>query len=243
MIMESALLVAVTSALLAGFAGSGHCVAMCGGMAGLLASRKDASGKPVRLTLTYNAGRIASYTLAGLIAGSIGQAFGAATGLGAAAGHLRIISGAIIILAGLYLLTGSRIFAPFERLGERVWKRLSPYAVKQLRRDGSSAVFTLGMLWGWLPCGLTWSMLAISASSASAVHGASIMLAFGIGTLPALLAMGLAGFRLRGLLNRTSFRRTAAVLLVVAGAWTAAFPVIGQHPPGAESGTHSHHRH
>lgn len=241
MIAESALLIAVTSALLAGFAGSGHCVAMCGGMAGLLATRKDASGKPLRLTLTYNAGRITSYTLAGLLAGALGQAFGAATGLGVAAGHLRIISGAIIILAGLYLLTGSRIFAPFEKLGERVWRKLSPYAVKQLQRDGSGAVFSLGMLWGWLPCGLTWSMLAISASSTSAVHGASIMLAFGIGTLPALLTVGLAGFKLRGLLNRTTFRRGAAVVLILAGTWTAAFPVINSHASQAQETEHHHH--
>lgn len=239
---ESALLIAATSALLAGFAGSGHCVAMCGGMAGLLASRKNASGKPVRLTLTYNAGRIASYTLAGLIAGGLGQAFGAATGLGVAAGHLRIISGAIIILAGLYLLTGSRLFAPFEKLGERVWRKLSPFAVKQLQRDGSTAVFTLGMLWGWLPCGLTWSMLAIAAASASALHGASIMLAFGIGTLPAMLAVGLAGFKLRGLLNRTSFRRTAAVFLITAGVWTVAFPIVGQHLHG-QAASSEHHQH
>lgn len=235
------LLAALASALLAGFAGSGHCLAMCGGMAGLLSARRDANGKPVRRTATYNAGRIASYALAGSIAGALGQSVGIAAGLDVAAGHLRLLTGAIIVLAGLYLLTGKKFFAPFEKLGERAWNALSPLAVRQLKRDGTFATFSLGMLWGWLPCGLTWSMLAIAAASASPLSGCAIMFAFGLGTLPAMLAAGLAGFRLRGLLNRVPVRRAAAVILIATGVWTAVFPLVAQHVRGDEPDPGVHH--
>lgn len=224
--METGILVAALTALVAGLAGSGHCMAMCGGMAGLLAARRDTAGKPLRRTLTYNAGRITSYSIGGLLAGGLGQAIGIASGLDIAAGHLRVVSGAIIVLAGLYLLTGSRLFTPFEKLGERAWRAVSPLAVRQLKSNGSGAVFTLGMLWGWLPCGLTWSMLAIAAGTANAMQGGAIMLAFGLGTLPALIATGLAGLRIRNALHRAPVRRLAAIALIVAGMWTAAFPVM-----------------
>lgn len=239
--MNTELLLAASSALLAGLAGSGHCFAMCGGMAGLLTARTTRAGKPLRRTLIYNLGRIGSYTLGGLLAGLLGYGIGMAAGLGVAAGQLRIVSGIIIVMAGLYLLTGLRWFAPFERIGERLWQKISPHATRQLRREGHAAEFTLGMLWGWLPCGLTWSMLAIAAASGTAASGGIIMLAFGIGTLPAMLAVGLAGFRLRSLLNNIAVRRSVAVMLIAAGAWTMAFPMFAHSHAAPANPSEIHH--
>lgn len=238
-LIQAGMLVALPAALVAGLAGSGHCLAMCGGMAGLLSAKTPNDVRPVRRTLAYNTGRVASYAIAGFAAGLLGHAVGAAAGLGVAAGHLRVISGALIVLAGLYLATGSRLFAPFEKLGAHVWRRISPLAARQLRRDGHLATFSLGMLWGWLPCGLTWSMLAVAAASANALHGAAIMMLFGLGTLPAMLAVGLAGIRLRGLFARTAVRRGAAAFLIAAGVWTAAFPLVTMQQ--GPTGEHVHH--
>lgn len=233
------------AALVAGLAGSGHCLAMCGGMAGLLSAKRHHE-KPLRQTLAYNFGRIASYGFAGLLAGLLGRGVGMAAGFNIAAGQLRIISGVIIILAGVYLLTGKRIFAPLEKIGEKFWAKLSPLAVNTLNRKGSLSVIALGMLWGWLPCGLTWSMLAASAATANPFTGLGLMMAFGFGTLPAMAAAGLTGFKLRGWLNKASIKRTAAVFMIAAGAWTAAFPIIGSHashasPEQAAHGEHAHH--
>ncbi|HLU62875.1 MAG TPA: sulfite exporter TauE/SafE family protein [Gammaproteobacteria bacterium] len=234
---------ALAAALVAGLAGSGHCLAMCGGMAGLLAGRRSADGRPLRRTLAYNLGRVFTYSLGGFLAGLLGHAVGAASGLGVAAGHLRILSGFIIVLAGLYLLTGRRVFAPFEKLGEKTWSRIAPLAVRQLQKDGMFATTVLGMLWGWLPCGMTWSMLAVAAASASPLQGAAIMAAFGLGTLPAMLAAGLAGMGLRGLMNRRAWRQGAAVLLIAAGVWTAAMPVAQLLPGDGAQHAAGHHAH
>ena len=238
---DGTLAIAMLSALLAGIAGSGHCLAMCGGMAGLLSARTVGSGRPARRTVSYNLGRVSSYALGGLLAGGLGYSVGIATGLDAAAGQLRVISGAIIVLAGLYLLTGMQILALFDRLGERAWRRISPLAAHQLRNGASGSGFVLGMLWGWLPCGMTWSMLAVAAASGNPLTGAAVMLAFGAGTLPAMLAVGLAGFRLRGLLNRVAMRRAAAVVLIVAGTWTIVFPLTIAH--GEPTPNHVTHHH
>lgn len=231
------------AALLAGLAGSAHCLAMCGGMAGLLAAHSDDSGRPLRRTLAYNLGRIASYTLGGLVAGLLGAVIGSTAGFVTATGYVRAISGTLIVLAGLYLLTGKRFFAPFERLGDRAWQRIAPLAVRQLRAGGGA--FVLGMLWGWLPCGMTWSMLAVAAATFAPLQGASIMLAFGVGTLPALLAAGLAGLRLRGLFERLALRRAAGMILLVAGLWTAVVPLSmpAQDGKAGVRATHHGHRH
>lgn len=230
------------AAMVAGLVGSGHCLAMCGGMAGLLSAKRHHE-KPVRQTLAYNFGRIASYGIAGLLAGTLGRGVGMAADFNIAAGQLRIISGAIIVLAGIYLLTGKRIFAPLEKIGERFWARISPLAVKTLNRQGGLSVIMLGMLWGWLPCGLTWSMLAAAAATADPFTGLGLMTAFGLGTLPAMLAAGLAGFKLRGWLNKASIKRGAAVFMIAAGVWTAAFPIIGSHAGHAPDEPAAHGEH
>lgn len=233
----------LAAALVAGLAGSGHCLAMCGGMAGLIGARRDGDGKPIRRTLAYNLGRLFTYSVGGLLAGLLGRAVGLAAGLGVAAGQLRILSGAIIVLAGLYLLTGRRVFAPFEKLGEKAWAQVAPLAVRQLRREGLASTVTLGMLWGWLPCGMTWSMLAIAAATTSPLQGAGIMAAFGLGTLPAMVTAGIAGTGLRRLMSRRAWRQGAAALLLTAGIWTAAVPIAHMLPASDAGQTQQHHAH
>ena len=223
------------AAIIAGLAGSGHCLAMCGGMASLHAARRNA--RPLLDTLLYNTGRVISYSVGGLLVAGVGEAAGLREGLAILGVNLRIIAGGIIVLAGLYLLTGKQLFAPFERIGAGFWRFISPLAGKALRGEGRASLLGLGLLWGWLPCGLVYSMLALAASSADAMQGMLIMSGFGLGTLPAMMATGIAGLKLKGLLNRKGVRRFAAGFLILAGIWTAMFPLAGSHA------SHQDHEH
>lgn len=234
--------ITLVAALVAGLAGSGHCVAMCGGMASLLAARQH-QGKPVRQALTYNLGRITSYAFAGLVVGFLGQVLVLGSGLQVLAGQMRLVTGLLIAIAGLTLIFGNRLFMPFEKIGTIFWKKLSPLAVKRLAGElNPVGIFTLGLLWGWLPCGMTYAMLATAAVTADPVHAAGLMLAFGLGTLPAMVGTGLAGMKLRGLLANGNMKRIAGVAMIIIGIWTAQpmklLAEFQEAPPAAER----HHR-
>ena len=107
-----------------------------------------------------------------------------------------------------------------ERIGARLWPRIKPLAGKFLPFTSAWQAFPLGMVWGWLPCGLVYSMLTWSAAAGSAGGGALIMLSFGIGTLPTLFALGGLADRLRYWLTLRSLRQGGAVLLIAYGLHT-----------------------
>ncbi|MDX1442306.1 MAG: sulfite exporter TauE/SafE family protein [Gammaproteobacteria bacterium] len=230
------------AAALAGLAGSGHCVAMCGGMASLLAAKQH-HGRPVRQALTYNLGRVTSYAIAGAIVGLLGQLLVLGSGIQAVAGHLRLVTGLLIAIAGLTLVFGNHLFKPFESLGSAFWKRISPLAVKRLSGElDGKGIFALGLLWGWLPCGMTYAMLATAAVTADPLHAAGLMAAFGIGTLPAMVGTGLAGMKLRSLLGNSSVKRVAGVVMVIIGVWTAQpMTLIAEFQDTPPTSEHHHH--
>jgi hypothetical protein len=234
------------AAFVAGLAGSGHCLAMCGGMASLLAARQH-NARPVRQAFSYNLGRILSYSIAGAIVGMLGQLLVLGSGMQAIAGHLRLVTGIIIVLAGLTLLFGNRLFKPFEAIGSAFWKRIAPLAVSSLKNEqsGSPGVFWLGMLWGWLPCGMTYAMLATASVTADPLHAAGLMAAFGLGTLPSMLGTGLAGMTLRDRLASGNTRRIAGALMIAIGIWTAQpMKLINNFQPAeTEKSEATHHRH
>ena len=228
------------AALAAGLAASGHCAAMCGGVAGALALRHRAS-TPARRTLSalvYNLARISSYAAAGALAGLAGGALLAAIDIGALALVFRVLSGAIMVAVAGRLLFGWRLLDPLEAAGAVLWRRLGPAAARPGAGELGSAL-RLGLAWGLLPCGMTYSMLLLSATTASPWAGAGVMLAFGVGTLPSMTAAVLVFERAAGLLSRrASWRRVAGVVLLVAGLWTAGYAVL--HAGGAHHGAHHH---
>jgi len=205
-----------------GFLGSSHCVAMCGGLAGALpsATARAAAGN-LRRTVLYNAGRIASYTVAGVAAGSLGAAF---AGAGGAAGILvlRGLSALLVIGVGLYVAGWSNLVVHVERIGGVLWRRIAPAARRARASDSPAANFLFGAMWGWLPCGLVYSALAVAASSGSGATGALVMAGFGLGTLPAMTAIGLAAGRFGSLLRGRAMRQLAGAMVVVFGLWTFA---------------------
>ena len=230
------------AALAAGLAASGHCAAMCGGVAGALALRHRAS-TPARRTLSalvYNLARISSYAAAGALAGLAGGALLAAIDIGALALVFRVLSGAIMVAVAGRLLFGWRLLDPLEAAGAVLWRRLGPAAARPGAGELGSAL-RLGLAWGLLPCGMTYSMLLLSATTASPWAGAGVMLAFGVGTLPSMTAAVLVFERAAGLLSRrASWRRVAGVVLLVAGLWTAGYAVLHaggahHHPPAGST--------
>lgn len=198
---------------LVGLLGGTHCVGMCGGIVGALAAQ-SAGRSAWSLHLAYNIGRILSYTLAGALVGAIG-------GLGLAFGPVAKVQLAFYVLAnlmlvalGFYLMgfTGTLAFA--ERMGQSLWNRIRPFTSRFLPARTVAQALPLGMLWGWLPCGLVYSVLATALVSGSAGRGALAMLAFGLGTLPNLLLAGLLFSRFRRFAQSPLARAISGLLVL-----------------------------
>ena len=232
------------SVFLIGLLGSVHCIGMCGGIVTalsmsarprsvipILAANGPAAGSGAMpagaslvLTLSYNAGRIGSYMMAGAIAG--GAAGGAASFSASASWQVAAywITNLMLVGFGLYLMNAWAGFAHIEKAGALIWRRLSPLTGKLLPIDSPKKALAAGMVWGWLPCGMVYTAVVMAMLSGSASSGAAIMLAFGLGTLPALLSLGMLGARLQGW-TRKRWVRVASGLLVLSfgllGLWRA----------------------
>lgn len=210
------------SALVLGLLGGGHCLGMCGGLMGALtlAIPPEQRGKRLRLLLAYNLGRILSYALAGLLIGLAGWAVANSP----AAFALRVIAALLLIGMGLYLAGWWSGLTRVEALGRGLWRHIQPYASRLMPVTSLPRALLLGALWGWLPCGLVYSTLLWSASQGDAFDSALLMLAFGLGTWPVLLATGLAAERLTTLLRRRGIRVIGGVMVILFGLWTMPGP-------------------
>lgn len=212
----------VLAALMAGLMGGLHCAAMCGGIVYLFNARRDAQQAPARwrLTAAYNAGRIASYAAAGAAAGWLGQAELLWRGTLSLQQVLMLAASITLCVMALYL-AGVASVAPvmrgLESAGAVLWRRVEPLARRLLPIDSTGKALGLGALWGWLPCGMVYAALLLAVSSGEALHGALVMLAFGLGTLPNLLLIGGAAGRLRHLQKKPAMRWIGAALLAGAG--------------------------
>lgn len=212
----------LVSALVLGLLGGGHCLGMCGGLMGALtlAIPPEQRGRRLRLLLAYNLGRILSYACAGLLLGLAGWAI-AKTPFAAA---LRVIAGLLLISMGLYLAGWWSGLTHIEALGRGLWKHIQPFASRLLPVSSVPQALLLGALWGWLPCGLVYSTLLWTSSQGSALDSALLMLAFGLGTWPVLLATGLAAEQVTALLRKRSVRMAGGLLVILFGLWTLPGP-------------------
>lgn len=190
---------------------------MCGGIVGALSLQGPQGGAAVPVHLAYNFGRIISYAAAGLLAGLLGQLAGSVLPLQRG---LYLFASLMLVAMGIYLLGLTQSLAWLERGGQRLWRYIQPLTGRFLPVRGIAQALPLGLLWGWLPCGLVYSALTTALASGSAVKGALLMLAFGLGTLPNLLLAGL-------LLTR--FRRfaQARVTRMVSGLLVLGYGIIG----------------
>jgi sulfite exporter TauE/SafE len=222
---ESTQLSLLLGGLAAGFFGSVHCFVMCGGIASalgqVLSPARRTPGVMMGLQLCYSAGRIASYSIAGALAGSLG--FFLTEALGPKGPFvLRMLAGAFLVALGLYIAGWWLGLRKLEALGARLWKHFSPLVKCLQPVDGPLKAVLIGGLWGWLPCGLVYSVLVTASSAGSGMWGALTMTAFGVGTLPALLITGTLAQRVSALARRQKARWIAGGLLVLFGVWTFA---------------------
>lgn len=208
------------AAVLTGFLGGVHCVGMCGGIVAAVAGQSAGNARPWLIHLAYNTGRITSYAIAGAAAGSVGS-------LGLMFDKwlpvqitLYVVANLLLIALGLYLAGMRSPITRFEHLGAGLWRHIQPFTRRFLPADSVPKAFALGMLWGWLPCGLVYTVLFTALLSGSALNGAILMLAFGLGTLPNLMAAAVLLQRSRSLLASKPAR-------LFSGAMVMAFGVYG----------------
>jgi len=201
---------------LVGLLGGTHCAGMCGGIVGALSLQASAGRGAVSIHLAYNAGRILSYVLAGALAGAIGYAFGNILPMQRG---LYLFASLMLVAMGLYLLGATQTLAFLERGGQRLWTRIQPATRSFVPVRGPAQALPLGMLWGWLPCGLVYSALTTALAAGSPARGALAMLAFGLGTLPNLLLAGLLLTRYRNFAQAPTTRRISGLLVLGFGCY------------------------
>ena len=206
------------TALLAGLLGGVHCVGMCGGIVAAFSFRADGSAPPLRLHLAYNLGRILSYMIFGALAGALGASLKLAEFLPVQT-VLYVLAQVVMILLGLYLAGFNQWVLVFERAGGALWRMVKPLFQKMLPVKTLPQALLAGMAWGWLPCGLVYSVLVSALAAGSATSGAALMLAFGIGTLPNLLGMGLFARQIQPFMQQLWVRRAAGFAVAGFGVW------------------------
>lgn len=198
---------------LLGFFGGTHCVGMCGGLSSAFALQLPPHLNRLGLIVLLNLGRISSYVLIGLIVGLVGQIGISLDDTRWLQNGLYVAANVLLLLLGLYLAGLFTAATQIERIGRPIWKRLNPILNRLLPIKSVPACFGVGMLWGWLPCGLVYSASLYALGSGNAVQGGLYMLAFALGTLPNLLAMGIFAAQLKTLLQRRAIRLCAGLLV------------------------------
>jgi uncharacterized protein len=218
--------IGLMAAFVVGAAGSAHCFGMCGGIAAALklrahSIRGNAAGVTID-SLMHQVGRIAAYSLLGALVGTVGSALRALLDLAAVGNVLRAISGVLLLMIAARLLLRWNGLAPLERLGGRVWRFSFPLT-KRLSPGNTISSLLIGLCWGLLPCAMVYSALTLAALSGTAVGGAALMAAFGLGTTPALFAGTLLFSRGSG---SSAASRLSGALLVLFGLWMIAGPIV-----------------
>ena len=220
------------AAFMTGMMGSGHCFAMCGGIAGSLGAltAKEPGRNMLLKVLPFHLGRLSSYAALGAVAGGLAQVAGLFGEAQAAGRWLRLATAVMVALIGLRFLAGWRGLDFIERSGGLIWKRISPLMIRISNRQDMGWRLLLGLGWGFLPCGLIYTMLLTAGSSGSVFSGSATMIAFGIGTLPAMLGLTLAAPGLAGLLADETFRRFIGFSLIALALWMTLTLVIPMNP-------------
>jgi sulfite exporter TauE/SafE len=222
-----------TSAFLLGLFSTLHCIGMCGGIIGALSLSLplEIRQRKTRMLLfiaSYNIGRIISYSLAGLVAGALGT--GLLKSVGFDQGHtvLRVIGVAMMIAIGLYLTGWLPQLAIVEKIGVPVWKRLEPLGRRLLPVATLPKALGYGLIWGWLPCGMVYFVLIWALATGNPVEGALTMLAFGLGTLPTLLATGFMTSWLTRFARSATARQVVGLLIIAMAIGSLFIPMDGQ---------------
>ena len=226
--------ITLTSAFLLGLFSTLHCVGMCGGIIGALSlslpiETRNNKPKLFSFVLTYNIGRILSYTAAGLIAGWVGTSVLQSVGLDQGHAILRSIGVIMMVAIGLYLTGWLPQLASVEKIGIPIWKQLEPIGRKLVPVASLPKALAYGLVWGWLPCGLVYFVLIWALTAGDAISGALTMLAFGLGTLPTLITAGFMTSWITRFAHSTRARQIVGLLIIAMAIGSLFIPMEHHH--------------
>lgn len=220
--------IVVAGALLSGLIGSAHCVLMCSGIATGINAR---TARPsFWVALQPNIGRVAGYTLAGAAVGAVGSGLLQVARNAQLALILRSLVGVVLIIVALRMLDTRGRLGFLKSPGGRYWRWLQPLQKQLVPADTAPKRLMAGLLWGWLPCGLSTTLLTAAWLQGSAWHGALTMAAFGTGTLLVMVPLTWAGARVAQRLQHGRGKQLAAAGLLVMGLLTATAPLLAGVP-------------
>lgn len=186
---------------------------MCGGIAVALGS---GGGQKKTQTFAYHFGRIVSYTVLGAVAGFVASVSDIAVWtIG-----LRYAAGFLLVAMGLYVTGWWRGMAKLEQLGAKLWQPVQKFSSRLLPIRHWRHAMGLGLCWGLMPCGLIYSSLAWAATSQQPFKSSLLMLFFGLGTLPAMLATSFGAGSIQQFLRRRGLKLVIGIFLIVAGVWS-----------------------
>ena len=230
----------LVTAFLAGLLGSGHCFAMSGVIAGSLGALSGGGTSKKALVLPalqFNLGRMVGYAIIGAIAAGILGAAGEIMALKAYGKSLRVLTALMVFFIGIRFLVDWKGIDIIEKGGAGIWRKIAPLAAKASQRHDWIGRTGLGVLWGFLPCGLVYTVLMTAASTGAALSGAATMFAFGAGTAPAMFGLTVAAPALNTFLSDKLVRRIVGFSLVVLAIWMV-LPIIAG---GGHGGGHMNH--
>ena len=236
----------LASAFILGLFSTVHCVGMCGGIIGALSLSLPDNIRQQRLAHVlfisfYNLGRILSYSFAGLVVGYIGAEAASYTDTSGGPSMLRYTGAVLMIAIGLYLAGWLPQLSKVERIGAPVWKRLEPIGRRLVPVNTMPRALVYGLVWGWLPCGMVYFVLVWALTSGSAAQGALTMAAFGLGTLPSLLAAGLAMSWLQRFTQSKMTRQLVGVLVIAMAVGSLLMPMGGHKQGHTDHASGDHH--
>lgn len=231
----SVFLISLLAAFFVGLAGSAHCALMCGGISAAMTGSKVEKNRTSQV-LAVQLGRVSSYVLAGIIAAILSTSALALLSTDFARSLVQVVLGLAWITIALQLLGYWQRVKFLPHIGTWFWKRLLPLRQYVWPIDSMPRAFAAGALWGWLPCGMSYSMVLVAAASASVVQAALMMAAFGLGTVPTLLIPALAAAKLQRIHLIPKVKTIIALAMIAFGAFTAVSPWL-------PNSIHEHHQH
>jgi len=191
----------------------------------------------IPFVFNYNFGRITTYTLAGTIAGVVESFIPAPFTEINGYRVLQVFSAAIMTGAGLYIAGWLPHFAYVEKIGLSFWRKIEPFGRKLIPVKDQTQAFLFGIIWGWLPCGLVYTALALALTTGDIAKSALTMFSFGLGTLPAVMGIGIMTNALTRLSRIQRFKQLVGLFMIALGL-LAALPWLN---PMAIITTHTNH--
>lgn len=197
-----------------GLSSTGHCIAMCGGISSALSSgiqNPETSQRILRL-IAFHMGRISCYALIGLVAGILLN--GVVNVSKTAMIYTHTLALVMVLLSGLYILGVNPLLKKVEEKLAFIWRALQPITAKFIAMENLSQAYAMGFIWGFLPCGMIYSTVLWSSTASHNWQASILMLAFGLGTMPALLLLNFGHQQVVHAFRRYHINKALGLLLI-----------------------------